>query len=411
MKLIIRLFLFLLAGSVLLPACRKDHPDEGSGEITIGLLLPLSGAGSSPGLAVQKALEFALEDIADYLAAAGSDLKVNLKLADTQTDTLKAKQVIEEMYHEGVHVFIGPLTSAEVRAVKPFADMHDVLVLSPASVAISLAQEADHVFRLVPDDNTQAVALDAWLAADTVEVLLAIVRDDIWGRELYAATAAHFIQHGGMVLPPVYYGTTETDFTQELQMLDNLAKQAEASYPGKKTGIYLLSFNEGTALLETAAISGNFSHLPWYGSSGFAENASLPGNWQAAAFAAGRGMPCPVFGLDEAAAVKWEPLTERLQLALGRKPEVYALVAYDALWLAVLTYLSTEKFTDIQSYMDIFTRTAANYFGVTGWTSLNEAGDRKYAVYDFWGMRLFLNEFTWRRIGTYDNLTAKLERW
>jgi hypothetical protein len=47
---------------------------------------------------------------------------------------------------------------------------------------------------------------------------------------------------------------------------------------------------------------------------------------------------------------------------------------------------------------------ADSYKGITGNTSLNEFGDRKYGDYDFWAVRDSQNthnSFIWKRVGKY----------
>ena len=130
-----------------------------------------------------------------------------------------------------------------------------------------------------------------------------------------------------------------------------------------------------------------------------------------AVFAIERNLACPAFGLDPNAQVKWEPLINELETDLGRNPEIYALVAYDALWLATLTYQVTGLNEGIPELKAAFTKQADNYFGVTGWTTLNEAGDRAEATYDFWGIRLFLNAPEWYILARYNNATKTLVRY
>ena len=47
---------------------------------------------------------------------------------------------------------------------------------------------------------------------------------------------------------------------------------------------------------------------------------------------------------------------------------------------------------------------AGSYNGITGKTTLNQFGDRKYGDYDFWAVRSSENtddSFIWKRIGKY----------
>ena len=48
--------------------------------------------------------------------------------------------------------------------------------------------------------------------------------------------------------------------------------------------------------------------------------------------------------------------------------------------------------------------TADSYNGITGNTTLNQFGDRKYGDYDFWGVRnseSTHDSFIWKRVGKY----------
>jgi branched-chain amino acid transport system substrate-binding protein len=401
-------FVFLLL--VVVSACKKDNHDQ-LRVLDIGLLLPLTGSGASPGASIQAALEIARDDINNYLDQIGADFSVNLNIEDTKTDTLMAMEKISLLHEKGIQLIIGPYSSAELKNIKTFADQHDMLVVSPSSVAISLAIPNDNILRLVPNDLEQAEAMDTWLQTDSIDILVPVVRNDLWGKELCNATSAQFAAHNGIITEPIYYAPADQDFNNELQSLEQNIQQVEAQYPGKKLGIYLVSFGEGTKILTAASQFPVFLNYRWYGSSAFAQNGSLLLDFQASVFALGRGLPCPVFGLDMNAIDKWQPLTDKLTARLGRKPEVYALVAYDALWLSVLSYLNTGIDVNTATLKKAFFQLSADYYGVTGRTTLNEAGDRAVANYDFWGVRMFLNDFSWFKIGTYNNMTGKLEKY
>jgi branched-chain amino acid transport system substrate-binding protein len=100
-----------------------------------------------------------------------------------------------------------------------------------------------------------------------------------------------------------------------------------------------------------------------------------------------------------------------LRAELGREPEIYSLVAYDALWLATLTYLGTGEGPDITSLKEAFMVQANNYYGATGWTTLNDAGDRTLATYDFWGITWQENVPAWDVVASYNNATKVLVRY
>ena len=92
---------------------------------------------------------------------------------------------------------------------------------------------------------------------------------------------------------------------------------------------------------------------------------------------------------------------------IGRVPRSYAEVAYDAFWVAALTENATAGTKDINSSRKTFLQIANSYTGITGSTSLDEAGYRKYGDYDFWAVKA--NDgadndhsvFEWKKVGVF----------
>jgi branched-chain amino acid transport system substrate-binding protein len=125
----------------------------------------------------------------------------------------------------------------------------------------------------------------------------------------------------------------------------------------------------------------------WYGSDGTAQSPVLAADHDAAAFAASVGYPNSLIGLEESARSIWEPLSARIQERTGTAPDTGALAYYDALRVAVLAYLETGPRAPVGRRRRAVVRTANRYFGATGWTKLNAAGDRHAGSYDFWALR------------------------
>lgn len=87
----------------------------------------------------------------DYLAEIGSDKSVSIVTEDTKTDPATALEKLRGMAEKGIQVVIAPQTSAEVEAVKAYADENGILLLSQSSTGPSLAIPGDNVFRFCPD--------------------------------------------------------------------------------------------------------------------------------------------------------------------------------------------------------------------------------------------------------------------
>lgn len=379
--------------------------------LRIGVLLSLTGSGSSTGESCQVAMNLAKGDIKQYLSELHRDMDMEFIVKDSRTDPETALEKMAEFRESGCQVVIGPYSSVELLRVKDYCDQNDMIAISPSSVAISLAIEGDNVYRMAPDDRNQVQAIVALLKDDQTKNLVAIGRDDLWGNELFTAIHESYTQAGGEVSGMVSYPPETVDFSSFIDDLSNLLAASLQSYDESECGVYLISFKEGTEILEMAAEDTVLQRVTWYGSSAFAENSTLPLNTDAAAFAAAHDLACPVFGFDESVKDKWEPLVDRLIATLGRNPEIYALNVYDALWLTVLTYLSVDEIRDLEAFKRGFEVQCANYCGVTGRTKLNPAGDRLYAVYDFWGIRNVSDDFRWYRTAAFNNATGELKRY
>ncbi len=401
----------LLIGNV---ACKKvketPYNPVIADEIHIGALLPLTGTGFSSGLAMQVSIEFARNDIMDYFNAAGIKSNLIIDIADTRTDTAEALKQLRMFYEKGIRMVVGPYSSAELSHIKAFSDAHGMLIVSPSSVAVSLAIPGDNVFRFVSSDLIQGKAMTKMISEDKIKVLVPLIRNDVWGNDLVAATAADFAKLGGTVHSPVKFETGTDDFSGVLNELDMAVAGELAHYNPNEVAVYLLSFAEGTKIIADAKNHTNLNNVYWYGGSAFAQNASMLEDSNATLFAYTHGLPCPLFGLDDAAINKWQPLRNRIANELGRIPDVYAITAYDALWVLVRTALTVGKNQDIELMKTAFIHEADDFFGASGNTQLDINGDRAVGNYDFWAVKSDSAGYCWKRVARYNSLYGTLVR-
>ena len=81
------------------------------------------------------------------------------------------------------------------------------------------------------------------------------------------------------------------------------------------------------------------------------------------------------------------------------------------LWIASLTQDSIKKTKSPQSdnadsFKQKFREISSKYKGITGNTTLNNVGDRRFGDYDLWAIRTMnKGNFAWGRVGKYVNNT------
>ncbi len=390
-------------------SCRKCESDE-SLQIKVGVLLGFTGTGSQNALETQTALELGVEDARAYFQRNGINATIELIFRDTKSDTTEAKLQAQSLYQEGVRLIIGPYTSAESRAVVGLNEMKNILVVSHSAVSTSLAIPDDNFLRFVPSDTYQAEAVNAMFTLDSVAVIMPVIRNDLWSNSLDGATHARFVGNGGIMFARQTFEPGTTDFSGIADNVRKVIEQGLNTYKPNQLGVYLVSYSDGTGFLEAMSRAGLADGVRVYGASAFAQSAALLSNPVAAEFAVQRQLQCPVFGYNEEAAGIYEPIQQRIVAKIGTRASIYALAAYDILWVAMLTAITQETNPDFDAFKAHFIETAGDYFGATGRTELDGNGDRKHVFYDFWTVRKVNGVYTWQVSAKYSTSDHLIRR-
>lgn len=380
--------------------------------ITLGALLSLTGGWSSLGLASQAALSFAIEDINTHLGELAYPLRFHLLTADTKLDPATALLQLQALASQGVKVFIGPQSSAEVQQLKSYADEQGLILISQGSTAHALAITNDNVFRFCPDDVSEGQAAAALMWADGMRTYVSLNRSDTGNMGLQVSTYNAFIAMGGGFIGGVRYGVNNMDFGPELAYLNAKISAVTGVHDASTVGVYASAFDEiADCFNQAGSTTPGLSQVKWYGSDGVALSSVLVSNPTAAAFAAAAGYPNPMFGLDRTNPSRWQPIFNRIKTSIGFDPDAFALAAYDAAWVAAQAYVKIAPATDAATLKASLPVVAATYEGVTGRTTLNEAGDRLFGDYDFWAVRPDHTVFAWKLTASYDSQTGEIQRW
>ncbi|WP_415283980.1 ABC transporter substrate-binding protein [Candidatus Nitrososphaera sp. FF02] len=369
-------------------------PGSGNATLMVGALLPLTGALSSYGEEADVALRLAVGDVNAHLAASGSAKRVGLVIEDTRTDPQVALEKLESLASEGVRIVIGPATSAEVAAVKQYADQNDILIVSISSTAPDLAIPGDNVLRLVPNDTLQAQVIAQQMWDDGMRAIVPMWRGDVFGDNLQRLVEDNFESLGGAVIKGVEYEPLVGDFSsslhrinfivweQDLRALGNTVTGAKAQYGAGNVGVYIVAFDEIVPILIQADRHPELESVRWYGSDGSAHVAGVADNSDAAQFAIKTNFLNPIYGAER--TEEFKELEARIADKVGRTPRSYAEATYDALRLAALTL---DGYSGTGSLREAFVQAANSYVGVTGSTELDGAGDRKSDSYGLWAVR------------------------
>ncbi len=379
-------------------------------EVTLGGLFPLSGQWDAIGQCSAIAMQLAVEDVNRYLEGNAAGIRFAAAIEDTHFDPATALEKARMLQARGVRLMIGPQSSAELANVRDFADRNELLLVSHASTAGSLAIAGDNIFRFTPSDQLEATAITTMMWEDGIRAVIPVWRDDEGNRGLEAATRSQFTRLGGTTLNGVHYSPAMRDFAPTLRALKAEIEMAAGRYGAGRVAVFATGFEEGESLFAAASGDRMLSSVRWYGSDGAAQHEGIVANSRAADFAARVGYPSPVFALDLGARDIWQPLHDRIKARTDHEPSAFAYAVYDAVWTVARAYVASGATQDRAKLRNAFTTAAASGYGATGWTVLNEAGDRRYGDFDFWAVVATEGKPRWVRVARFESRTGRMTR-
>ena len=369
--------------------------------VNVGVMLPSTGDLSSHGQDNSLAVHLALQDFNDYLEETDAPWRMDLILFDTQSDPSLAQERIRSLNARGINLILGPESSAEVRGIKPYVDVNDMIVISPTSTSPSLSI-TDNIFRLIPDDTKQGKVLAMLFEQEGIKAVIPIYRADEWGNGLYASTKSNFESLGGVMDEGLEYPPNTTVYSIETALLSNLVARYSADYTVDEIGILMIGFSETVHLLKAANSYGNLHDIRWFGSDGSSNDSVLSDDPVAAEFMQDVNFVSTQFSTS--ANDVYEHVNNYFIEFKGATPNAYSFSAYDSLWILGKTIIATES-TDPLVIGDALIDVAGTHTGAIGTVNLNEFGDLAIADYDLWSIR----DNTWYLSGHYDAVTDSIK--
>jgi branched-chain amino acid transport system substrate-binding protein len=372
------LLLVVLCLLLVAPLQASHRPTD---TIVIGGLFSLTGDGATLGKASEAALELAVRDINAEFEELNVPYRVEAAIEDTRLTPDGARAGISALRRERATFVIGPQSSAEAAAIRTYVNRFDMLLISQASTAFSLAIPDDNLFRLAPNDRLEGAAMAALMHADDIDVLVPIWRADAGQTGLKDGAVQFFVAGGGVAVEGVSYAPTTTDFTATVNALGAAVRAAKNAHPGKKVAVYLGAFEEGAAILDRARLDADL-RVNWYSGDGLTQSQVLLSPPAIAAFAAATKFTAPAVTLSEQTRDRWEPLSAEIEARVGFLPDAFSLSVYDAAWVAALSAVEVQNREDFLRAS--FVKNVQRYWGLTGPLSLDTAGDRRLADFDLW---------------------------
>jgi len=378
-----RMFVFLLSLVALVFAAVGCI--GGSETVKIGVLSPQTGpiAQYAPGF--EDAAKVA---IAELNTTHKGDFEFELIVLDSGCDGTQAATSAQTLIDSGVSVIIGAACSGATLGAISVASAAGVPMVSYASTspAVTTADDNGHLFRVVPSDAQQAVALATVTASAGAANPAVLYMTNDYGAGLGDNFSGNW---SGSVCTEVGYDPTEGSY--------DASTLAQSVIDGGCDSVLLMSYaTDGAAIMEALSSQG-FTGMV-FGADGLADAAFIESFTDSSAV---NGLIATRPRPGEASSVK-EKFENAYAAAGGADGAIYTGETYDAIKIAAAAIVLDPE-GDIAAAL---TKVGVNYVGASGTHTFDAAGDvlgTGYEVCQFSGV-----DFSCPQVWTADGgLSAK----
>jgi ABC-type branched-subunit amino acid transport system substrate-binding protein len=309
----------LFATSVALAGCA---PTEDAAEdcYWIGSLNPLTGDLGTVGLALENAARLAVQDVNAAGGLATKDLCI--ATGDTRTDPRRAKVIVDALVQRNdIRAVNGAAESGSTLEAVEATRPRDMALVSCCSTAPDLSKDP-YIYRTVPSDALQGVALAQIAAGRRVDRLSVIYLDDPYGTQLRDTFRAAYANQTGGKSP-----TIEVAYQSGAQSYSNVISSAFGPDPEL---VLLIAFPlAGAEIIKAWAQSGTGAGVQWLATDGLKDNRFV--------FLTGGDLP----RIDGTAPTPSSPyyagFEQRYRAAFGGEaPGIFTSNQYDAVILLAL---------------------------------------------------------------------------
>ncbi|WP_290652195.1 ABC transporter substrate-binding protein [Aquisalimonas sp.] len=222
--------------------------------LRLGALVPLTGDLQAYGETTRNGIQLAVDEINAAGGVLGEPIEVST--GDTQTSPQAGVDAAQRLATvAGVHAFVGALSSGvTIPVAQSVSRQEGVPQISGASTSpvITTLDDDDYLFRTVPSDAFQGIALAEIAREADYESLSVLYINNDYGVGLAEAFEAAFTERGGTVSQMAAYEPGQASYRGELRRVSR----------GDTQGLVLIGYPEnGRTILRQAVEGGMFENF------------------------------------------------------------------------------------------------------------------------------------------------------
>jgi ABC-type branched-subunit amino acid transport system substrate-binding protein len=230
----------LLPGSS--PAPSQPSTSIGEGQVKIGLILPLSGSGST-GVVAQS-----MRNAADMALAEFPGADVQLLVKDDGGSAPGAQQAAQQVLDEGAEIILGPPFGLTVGPVGQLARARNVPVIAFSTDA-NVAARGVYLLSFLPETDVDRIV--GYAVSQNRRSFAALIPDNAYGTVVEAAFKQQVARRGGRIVALERFPLDKT------QMQGPVRNVAQAAGTGRVDAIFIPDGAEGAGTaVQTLIASG-----------------------------------------------------------------------------------------------------------------------------------------------------------
>jgi len=343
----------LITAGVFAAGCTSQQSEQE--DVTVGVLLPLTGELASYGEPMKKGMEIALEQISED--GDGQVYKYNAVFVDSQADPKTAVSGMQKLISlNGARYIIGDVASSTTLAMAPIAEKNKIFLLSPGASSPKLRGISPFFARNYPSSVEESIDSAEFIKNVLKKDKVAIVYvTNEYGLGLVDMFQEKYTEIGGQVTMKEPYQFEESDFRTIIAKLRQ--EQPEVIYLAgnqREMGKFMKQYAESDI---SATIVSNISFLE-------------PDCINVAGKAAdGVIVPVPYFNPEDTSMKGAYAFGESYKAKFGEYPSLAVAVGYDAMML--MNKAVTDGNNDPEKAAEVI-RNLKNYDGAMGTLSFTD---------------------------------------
>lgn len=336
---------------VSLVSCRTD----GTEDIKIGVILPLTGSAAQWGGPARDGILLAVDDVNAKGGIKGR--KLSLEIEDDRCDPTTGVSAIQKILASRKPIAVsGAICSSVTLALAPVAESNKIVLISPGSTSPLLTTAGDYVFRVIPTDALRGKVFAEYVYSQGHKKVSLLYINNDGGLGNKESFTENFQRLGGTIISVDAYPQDSRDMRAQLTKI----KQA------KPDAVVVVSYPDDTPIVLRQAQELALG-VPLYFQTEALDDLAVIQNAGNAAEGATYILPAKAEGT---AATDF---ASKYKQKYGRDPETFAAESYDTIRLMASILENSPEATPDALKAGLYK--TQNYPGASGTITFDSNGD------------------------------------